>query len=71
MRDLSQQVEEQSAELLKLQQLEREAAANRQIYEYFLNRLKEISVQQGIHRADSRILSRAVTPARLRRRANL
>ena len=62
--ELSRQVERQSAELLKLQQLEREAAASRQIYEYFLGRLKEISVQQGIHRADSRILSRALVPDR-------
>ena len=60
--NLESQVESQSAELLKLQQLEREAAASRQIYEYFLGRLKEISVQQGIHRADSRILSKATIP---------
>lgn len=60
--ELAKQVERQSAELLKLRQLEREAAASRQIYEYFLGRLKEISVQQGVHRADSRILSRALVP---------
>jgi len=60
--DLEAQVESQSAELLKLEQLEREAGASRQIYEYFLGRLKETSVQQGVHSADSRILSRAVLP---------
>lgn len=60
--ELAAQVERQSAELLQLEQLEREAAASRQIYEYFLGRLKEISVQQGIHRADSRLLSRATVP---------
>ena len=60
--ELAAQVERQSAELLQLQQLEREAAASRQIYEYFLGRLKEISVQQGIHRPDSRLLSRATEP---------
>lgn len=60
--ELEGQVEQQSGELLKLEQLEREAAASRQIYEYFLSRLKEISVQQGIHSADSRILSLATVP---------
>ncbi len=60
--ELAERIERQSTELLKLQQLEREAAASRQIYEYFLGRLKETSVQQGVHRADSRILSRALVP---------
>lgn len=56
------QIERQSADLVTLQQLEREAEANRLIYEYFLNRLKETSIQQGIQQADSRILSLAVVP---------
>ena len=59
---LAEQVEVQSADLIKLQQLEREAEASRLIYEYFLGRLKETSVQQGIQQADSRILSKAVVP---------
>ena len=60
--DLAGQVEAQSADLIRLQQLEREAEASRLIYEYFLGRLKETSVQQGIQQADSRILSKAVIP---------
>ena len=60
--DLESQVKRQSSELLKLEQLDREASASRQIYEYFLGRLKETAVQQGVHQADSRILSRAVLP---------
>ncbi len=56
------QIETQSADLVTLQQLEREAEASRLIYEYFLNRLKETSIQQGIQQADSRILSEAVVP---------
>ncbi len=56
------QIERQSGDLVKLQQLEREAEASGLIYEYFLNRLKETSVQQGIQQADSRLLSRAVKP---------
>lgn len=59
-----QQIEEQSADLVKLQQLQREANASRLIYEFFLNRLKETSVQEGIQQADSRILSQAVVPTR-------
>ncbi|MEL7088545.1 MAG: GumC family protein, partial [Planctomycetota bacterium] len=60
---LDAEVATQSSELLELQQLEREALASRQIYEYFLGRLKETSVQQGIQQADSRILSPAVVPS--------
>jgi len=56
------QIEAQSADLVTLQQLEREAEASRLIYEYFLNRLKETSIQQGIQQADSRVLSQAVVP---------
>jgi len=59
---LEGQIERQSSDLVTLQQLEQEAAANQTIYEYFLNRLKETSVQQGIQKADSRVLSQAVVP---------
>lgn len=62
VRDIEGRVEAQSADLVKLQQLQREAVASGQIYEYFLSRLKETSVQQGIQQADSRILSYAVEP---------
>ena len=60
--DLQAQIETQSADLVMLQQLRREAEASRLIYEYFLNRLKETSVQQGIQEADARILSTAFVP---------
>jgi capsular exopolysaccharide synthesis family protein len=56
------QIARQSADLVRLQQLEREAEASGLIYEYFLGRLKETSVQQGIQQADARVLSRAVIP---------
>jgi capsular exopolysaccharide synthesis family protein len=58
------QFEEQSAALSQLQQLERESDATRVLYETFLTRLKETTVQQGVHQADSRILSEA-TPGRI------
>lgn len=52
----------QSADLVRLEQLEREAEATRLIYESFLNRLKETTIQQGIQQADSRVLSMAPLP---------
>lgn len=53
---------QQSDDLVVLQQLQREAEASRLIYEFFLSRLKETAVQEGIQQADSRILSRAAVP---------
>jgi capsular exopolysaccharide synthesis family protein len=54
--------DQQSDDLVELQQLQREAEASGLLYEYFLSRLKEISVQSGIQTPDSRVLSRAVVP---------
>ncbi len=58
-RRLSEQFEEQSSALANLQELERETEAVRVLYETFLTRLKETTVQEGVHQADSRILSEA------------
>ncbi|KUJ73279.1 chain-length determining protein [Ruegeria marisrubri] len=60
--NIESQIERQSKDLVTLQQLTREAEAARSIYEYFLGRLKETSVQQGIQQADSRVLSQSVLP---------
>lgn len=62
--DLEATISRQSDELITFQQLTREADAIRLIYEYFLNRLQETSVQQGLQQADSRLLSAAVVPER-------
>jgi len=59
---LEGQIGRQSSDLVKLQQLQQEAAASQTIYDYFLKRLKETTVQQGIQKADSRVLSQAVVP---------
>ena len=59
---MAEEIQQQSADLIQLQQLTREAEASRLLYEYFLNRLKETSAQQGIQQADSRVLSSAVIP---------
>jgi capsular exopolysaccharide synthesis family protein len=61
--DVEAQIATQSQELVRLQQLEREAEASRLLYEAFLSRLKETSIQQGIQQADSRVLSYAVVPS--------
>ena len=55
-------LEQQSDDLISLQQLTREAEATRVLYHYFLTRFNETSAQQGIQQADSRILSDAVVP---------
>lgn len=52
----------QSNDLIRLQQLTREAESIRLLYEYFLARRNETSAQQGVHQADSRQLSKAVPP---------
>lgn len=62
IQDQREQIRLQSIDLVELRQLEREAEASMLIYEYFLSRLKETSVQQGIQQADARILSKAVVP---------
>ena len=58
--ELKKQTESQGADLITLQQLDREAAATKLLYEYFLSRLKETSAQRGIQQADSRVLSPSV-----------
>lgn len=63
LQTLSEQASAQGDDMIKLQQLTREAEASRTLYEYFLSRLKETSAQQGVQQADSRMLSAAVTPA--------
>lgn len=57
---LSAQFDAQGADLIKIQQLERETEATRVLYETFLNRLRETSVQIGVQQADSRVLSEAI-----------
>lgn len=60
--DQERQYNVQSDDLVKYQQLQRELEAARAIYTYFLTRLKETSVQQGIQQPDSRVLSYAPVP---------
>jgi len=61
---LEAELDRKATALVELRQLEREAEASRLIYESFLARLKETSVQQGIQQPDARLLSEAWEPAR-------
>jgi len=51
-----------SQAMVQLRELEREAAANRAVYESFLNRFKETSQQQDFQTPDSRVISAATAP---------
>lgn len=48
--------------MVQLRELEREAAANRAVYESFLNRFKETSQQQDFQTPDARVISTATPP---------
>jgi len=61
---LEETVRLQTADLIRLDELTRGAEQVRLVYEYFLGRLRETSVQQGLQRADSRVLAPAVPPER-------
>ncbi|MFC1694702.1 GumC family protein [Pseudomonadota bacterium] len=52
----------QNKEAIQLRALQREAAANRTLYETFLNRFKETSSTQGLESSDARIISAAEVP---------
>lgn len=53
---------EQNKEAIQLRALQREAAANRTLYETFLGRFKETSSTQGLESSDARIISQAEVP---------
>ncbi len=60
---LSAQLDRQSEDMVTMGQLRLEAEASRAIYEHFLARLKETSVQRGVQTADARLLTAAEVPA--------
>lgn len=60
--EIETEISQRGEDLIVLQQLTREAEAVRLLYEYFLARLKETAAQEGIQKADSRVLSSAVVP---------
>jgi succinoglycan biosynthesis transport protein ExoP len=62
LRESEQETGEQQREAVQLRALEREAAANRVLYETFLGRFKETSATQGIETSDARVISKAEVP---------
>ncbi len=68
---IQQEIKDQNADLVRLNQMVREAEAVRVLYETFLTRLKETTVQIGLQRSDSRILSEAVPGEKVAPRSSL
>jgi capsular exopolysaccharide synthesis family protein len=62
LRQLEQTTAKQNTAEIGLRELEREAEANRVLYETFLNRFKQTSAQQDIQEADARLVSAAQLP---------
>ncbi len=63
LRLLEQTTARQNTAEVGLRELERQAEANRVLYETFLNRFKQTSSQQDIQEADARLVSQAEVPA--------
>lgn len=60
---LQQSAAVQDEASVQLRELQREADANRLLYENFLNRFKQTSAQEDIQQADARMVSRATPPS--------
>ena len=54
---------QQDTDQVELRELERQADANRALYENFLNRFKQTTAQQDIQESDASIISAAIVPA--------
>ena len=63
LQDAEKQSGAQNREAVQLRALEREATANRVLYETFLNRFKETSSTQGIASSNARVISAAEVPS--------
>jgi|AntRauTorcE11898_2_1112593.scaffolds.fasta_scaffold02795_4 capsular exopolysaccharide synthesis family protein len=68
---LQQRINRQNADLMRIQQMEREAEATGTLYETVLTRLKETTVQLGLHQASSRIISEAIPGEKVAPRTTL
>lgn len=62
LNSLTHSTGEQDKAQVQLAELQREAQANKALYEDFLNRFKQTSVQQDIQQADARAVAAATTP---------
>jgi capsular exopolysaccharide synthesis family protein len=70
-RTLQERIERQSADLVRIEQMAREVETTRTLYETFLTRLKETTVQRGLQQADSRLLSDAIPGEKVAPRTSL
>ena len=68
---LQQRIDRQNVDLMRIQQMEREAEATGVLYETILTRLKETTVQRGLNQADSRIISEAIPGEKVAPRTTL
>ncbi len=59
---LTKKLTSNNSALVRLRELERDAAASRTLYESFLDRFKQTSQQQSLLEADARIISKASAP---------
>src|SRR6056297_2107849 len=57
---LQERIDRQSTDLVRIRQMQGEVEATRTLYETFVTRLKETTVQRGLQQADSRVLSDAI-----------
>jgi len=69
-RDLQNRIDSQSSDLVRIEQMSREVEATRTLYETFLTRLKETTIQRGLQQADSRVLSDATAGAQVAPRSS-
>lgn len=68
---LEKRVDAQAAKLGDIQQLSRELETVSILYETFLTRLKETTIQQGVQSPDARVLSRAITGVKVAPRTSM
>jgi capsular exopolysaccharide synthesis family protein len=59
---LQKNTADQDKEMVQLHELEREAEANKTLYENFLSKFKQTSAQEDIQQADARIVATATPP---------
>ncbi|MEN8887602.1 MAG: polysaccharide biosynthesis tyrosine autokinase [Celeribacter marinus] len=64
-------VDEQATMLASLQQLQRELDTTSVLYDTFLTRLKETTIQQGIQQSDARVLSTAIDGKKVSPRSSM
>jgi capsular exopolysaccharide synthesis family protein len=62
LQSLTHSTTQQDKAQVQLAELQREAQANKALYEDFLNRFKQTSVQQDIQQADARVIALAAPP---------